>query len=93
VAARGSPAARTLADGDPPATPTAEDVPSDEPMGILTSREQEVARLVARGLTNRQISTELMLSEHTIATHIRNILKKLGLHSRTQIAAYFSEQH
>jgi DNA-binding NarL/FixJ family response regulator len=44
-------------------------------MGILTSREQEVARLVARGLTNRQISTELMLSEHTIATHIRNILK------------------
>ena len=58
----------------------------------LTHREQEVAALVARGHTNRQIASHLMLSEHTVATHIRNILKKLELHSRTQIAAYFREQ-
>ena len=58
----------------------------------LTPREQEVAVLVAQGLSNRQIASRLMLSEHTIATHIRNILKKLGLNSRNQIAAYFSEQ-
>jgi non-specific serine/threonine protein kinase len=59
----------------------------------LTRREEEVAVHVAQGLSNRQIASELMLSEHTIATHIRNILKKLGLHSRTQIAAYFREGH
>jgi DNA-binding NarL/FixJ family response regulator len=52
----------------------------------------EVAELVARGLTNRQISTELMLSEHTVATHVRNILKKLGLDSRNQVAAWFAQQ-
>jgi DNA-binding NarL/FixJ family response regulator len=57
----------------------------------LTPREQEVATLVAQGLSNRQIATELMFSEHTVATHVRHILKKLGLHSRTQIAAYFTE--
>jgi DNA-binding NarL/FixJ family response regulator len=58
----------------------------------LTCREQEVAVLVTRGLTNRQIASALTLSEHTVATHIRNVLKKLGLHSRTQIAAWFTEQ-
>jgi predicted ATPase/DNA-binding SARP family transcriptional activator/DNA-binding CsgD family transcriptional regulator len=57
----------------------------------LTSREQEVAVLVARNLTNRQIASQLMLSEHTVVTHVRNILKKLGLHSRTQIAGWFTE--
>ena len=52
-----------------------------------------MAVLVAKELTNRQIASQLMLSEHTVATHIHNILKKLGLHSRTQIDAYFTEQH
>jgi predicted ATPase/DNA-binding SARP family transcriptional activator/DNA-binding CsgD family transcriptional regulator len=58
----------------------------------LTPREQEVAVLVAQDLTNRQIASRLMLSEHTVVTHVRNILKKLGLHSRTQIAAWFTER-
>jgi DNA-binding NarL/FixJ family response regulator len=58
----------------------------------LSSREKEVVLLVARELTNSQIASELMLSEHTVATHIRNILKKLGLRSRTQIAAWLTEQ-
>jgi non-specific serine/threonine protein kinase len=66
---------------------------TDRPPIALTPREQEVAILVAKHLSNRQIASELMLSEHTVATHIRNILKKLGLNSRNQIAAYFREQH
>jgi predicted ATPase/DNA-binding SARP family transcriptional activator/DNA-binding CsgD family transcriptional regulator len=81
------------ADPDRPTFPASE-APSDGQLPVtLTSREQEVAVLVAQGLSNRQIASYLTLSEHTIATHIRNILKKLGLHSRTQIAAYFREQH
>ncbi len=48
-------------------------------MSMLTPREQEVAVLVAEELTNRQIASDLMLSEHTVATHVRNMLKKLGL--------------
>jgi predicted ATPase/DNA-binding SARP family transcriptional activator/DNA-binding CsgD family transcriptional regulator len=58
----------------------------------LTPREQEVAVLVARNLTNRQIASDLTLSEHTVATHVRNILKKLGLRSRSEIAAWFTQQ-
>lgn len=47
---------------------------------------------MAKHLSNRQIASELVISEHTVATHVRNILKNLGLHSRTQIATYFTEQ-
>ena len=53
----------------------------------LTHREREVAVLIARGLTNRQVAKELVLSEHTVATYVSRIHKKLGLHSRAQIAA------
>jgi non-specific serine/threonine protein kinase len=59
----------------------------DEPTERLTAREQEVALLVGRGLTNRQIALELSISEHTVASHVRKILKKLGLRSRTQISS------
>jgi DNA-binding NarL/FixJ family response regulator len=51
----------------------------------LTRREREIAELVARGLTNRRIGEDLSISEHTAATHVRKILKKLGLRSRTQV--------
>ena len=61
--------------------------PADEPTERLTAREQEVALLVARGLTNRRIAEELSISEHTVANHVRKILKKLGLHSRAQISS------
>ena len=61
-------------------------------VATLTSREDEVANLVARGLTNRQIASVLMLSEHTVATHVRRTLKKLGLRSRAQIGSWLSEQ-
>jgi predicted ATPase/DNA-binding SARP family transcriptional activator/DNA-binding CsgD family transcriptional regulator/Tfp pilus assembly protein PilF len=65
----------------------------DEPTGNLTPREQEIALLIARGLTNRQISTELSISERTAGNHVAKILKKLGLRSRTQIASWASETH
>jgi two-component system nitrate/nitrite response regulator NarL len=60
--------------------------PADEATETLTPREREVALLVARGLTNRRIARELHISEHTVATHVRRILKKLGLGSRAQIS-------
>jgi DNA-binding NarL/FixJ family response regulator len=59
--------------------------------GGLTSREREVARLVARGLSNRAIADELVLGERTIETYVGNILSKLGFTSRAQIAAWVVE--
>ena len=58
----------------------------------LTRREQEVADLVARGLTNRQIAAELSISEHTVANHVAKILRKLGLDTRSQITAWVVER-
>jgi ATP/maltotriose-dependent transcriptional regulator MalT len=52
----------------------------------LTDREREIAALVATALTNRQIADRLVLSERTVESHVRNILAKLGLANRTEIA-------
>jgi len=60
--------------------------------GPLTNREREVAAWVARGLTNRQIAEELVISERTADTHIQNILGKLGLNSRAQVAAWIVQR-
>jgi DNA-binding NarL/FixJ family response regulator len=53
----------------------------------LTPREREVARLIAAGLTNRQIGQALVITEKTAANHVQRVLDKLGLHSRAQLAA------
>jgi DNA-binding NarL/FixJ family response regulator len=58
----------------------------------LTRREEDVAALAALGLTNRQIASELFISEHTVATHVARILKKLGLQSRAQVGSWLAEQ-
>jgi non-specific serine/threonine protein kinase len=84
--------ALTEEDADPPTPPALKKQPPSEPLNELTRRELEVAVLVAQELTNRQIASQLRLSEHTVATHIHNILNKLGLRSRTQTAAYFTER-
>lgn len=54
----------------------------------LSAREQDVLRLVAEGLTNRDIGAQMSLSENTIKYHLKNILQKLHLHNRAQAAAY-----
>jgi LuxR family transcriptional regulator, maltose regulon positive regulatory protein len=53
----------------------------------VTAREREVLRLLAEGLTNRQIAERLVVSEHTVHRHVTNILRKLDLPSRTAAAA------
>lgn len=56
--------------------------------GGLTEREVEIVRLAAEGLTNREIADQLFISPLTAETHLRNVLRKLGLHSRAQLADF-----
>lgn len=64
----------------PPSAP-----PTADP---LTEREAEVLRLIAQGLSNREIGERLVITERTVCTHVSNILTKLHLASRTQAALY-----
>jgi predicted ATPase/DNA-binding CsgD family transcriptional regulator len=78
-------------------TPTLEQptpaVPVNSPAAtVLTRREFEVARLVARGLTNKQIAGALVISQRTAEGHVEHVLGKLGFTSRAQIAAWVTEQ-
>ncbi len=59
--------------------------------GPLSRRELEVAELVARGLTNRQIARELVIEERTAEGHVEHIRNKLGFTSRAQVATWFTE--
>ena len=54
----------------------------------LTPREREIAALIARGLSNRAIAEELVISQATVARHVANMLTKLGFSSRARIAAW-----
>jgi DNA-binding CsgD family transcriptional regulator len=76
---------------DPSTAPANTSSPTVEPTVNLTHREREVATLVARGLTNRQISTNLGISERTAGNHVARVLRKLGLRSRAQIASWVAE--
>jgi DNA-binding NarL/FixJ family response regulator len=58
------------------------------PSPRLTDRELEVLKLVAQGMSNRQIAGELYISENTVKNHVRNILEKLHLHSRMEAVVY-----
>lgn len=54
----------------------------------LTERELEVLRLVAKGLSNREVAQRLAISENTVKNHVRNMLEKLQLHSRMEAVMY-----
>jgi non-specific serine/threonine protein kinase len=58
----------------------------------LTAREQQVAELVRRGLTNRLIGESLVITEGTAALHVKNALSKLGFTSRAQLASWATER-
>jgi DNA-binding CsgD family transcriptional regulator len=60
--------------------------------GGLTARECEVIALIAEGRSNRDIAARLVISEHTAANHVRNILTKIGAENRTQAAMYARER-
>lgn len=79
------------AEMEAPTAPMRIVVPAGEPPA-LTPREREVADLVARGLTNRQIAETLVIAQRTAEGHVERVLAKLGFGSRTQIAAWVAEQ-
>jgi len=60
--------------------------------GLLTSREEEIAGLLAQGLSNKAIAKSLVIAQRTAETHVGNVLVKLGLSSRSQVAAWVAEQ-
>lgn len=64
------------------------EVRTPESLEALTERETEVLRLLARGLSNKEIAQALVIGEKTVKTHVSNILSKLNVSSRTQAALY-----
>ena len=65
---------------------------TEELISLLTPRQQEIAALIASGLTNEQIAQKLVLTPGTVANHVQHILQRLGADRRTQIAAWIVEQ-
>lgn len=59
----------------------------------LTDRELQVLKLVAKGMSNREIANELFIAENTVKNHVRNTLEKLGLHSRMEAVIYAMREH
>ena len=64
----------------------------DSGVDELTERETEVLRLIARGMSNREIAQALVIAEKTVKSHVSNILSKLHLADRTQVAVYALRQ-
>lgn len=59
---------------------------------VMTKREREIILLISDGMSNKEIAAELNISTYTVKSHVHNILEKLALHSRLQIALYSSKQ-
>ena len=66
---------------------------TDPRLGSLTARESQILALIAVGLTNREIGTELSLAEKTVKNYVSGLLAKLGLHRRTQAAILHLGSH
>jgi DNA-binding NarL/FixJ family response regulator len=67
--------------------------PARPPAGVLSERETQVLRLLATGKTNRDIATDLFISEKTVARHVSNIFDKLGVSTRTGATAWAYRHH
>lgn len=59
----------------------------------MTAREREVIELISEGLSNKEIAQRLEIAADTVKSHVRNIMEKLALHTRLQIAAYAHQQY
>jgi DNA-binding NarL/FixJ family response regulator len=64
----------------------------DSPLARLSPRERQVLSLLSRGWDNPRIAQELFISQHTVRTHIQNILEKLGMHSKLEAATFAMQQ-
>ena len=73
----------------PPRPVVPKQSPSHDRVVTLTTREIQILQMVTRGLQNKLIAVELGLSEHTVKVHLHNIIRKLGVHNRTEAAARF----
>jgi DNA-binding NarL/FixJ family response regulator len=96
-------AIRRVADGDAVFSPrlagfvldafSARDVPVvDEELDLLTARERDVMRLIARGYTYKEVAAELFLSVKTVETHVSSVLRKLQLSNRRELARWASDR-
>jgi predicted ATPase/DNA-binding CsgD family transcriptional regulator len=86
------PLAQVLDDAEHTRSSTRSAQPDAGGAGSLTSREKEVAGLLAQGLSNKAIAQSLVIAQRTAEGHVANILVKLGLTSRSQVAAWVAEQ-
>jgi len=68
-----------------------DEAPEQFTAGVLTHRERDVAGLIAGARSNRQIASELVISEGTVEVHVKHILSKLGFRSRSQVAVWASQ--
>jgi DNA-binding NarL/FixJ family response regulator len=97
-------AVHTIADGDSLLSPSVTrrvidrlaqqpipDLPDQGRLSALTSREHEVLGLIARGLSNREIAAALVVEESTVRTHVKHLLRKLGLRDRIQAVIFAYE--
>ncbi len=77
--------------GEPPSQPTHTELPPRPPVKLLSSREQEVLKLLAPGYTNQEVGAQLCVSVKTIETYRARIVDKLGLRSRADLTRYALE--
>jgi two-component system nitrate/nitrite response regulator NarL len=79
---------RTPARAEDPAPPTSPEPRGSSASPELTPRERDIVRILSRGASNKDIARELDLAESTVKIHVRNVLRKLNLSSRVQIAIH-----
>lgn len=66
--------------------------PENDPLSVLTDRERDVLQWIATGMSNKQIASQLFISEETVKVHTRNLLRKLNVHSRVAATVLYLEQ-